>query len=83
MKIRYDKPQNALPRCEEGDLFVDADGDLNIVCAATHIKGLREEDLLVLCVHGDAAWVRGKADADNLAGLRRLAPGEQVTLTVE
>ena len=83
MRINVQKTDSPLPRCAEGDLFLDEDGDLNIVVAATHLKGVRDEDLVLCCVHQDAAWIRGLADRDHLSGLRRLQPGETVTLTVE
>jgi hypothetical protein len=83
MMISVQKTKTPLPRCQEGDLFLDEDGDLNIVVAATHLRGIKDEDLVLCCVHRDAAWIRGLADQDHLAGLRRLSPGETVTLTVE
>ena len=83
MKISVQKSDERLPRCQEGDLFLDEDGDLNIVVAATHLKGVREEDLVVCCVHGEAAWIRGLADGEHLARMRRLDPGETVTLMVD
>ena len=83
MKINIETPPSPRFHCDEGDLFVDGDGDLNIVVAATHIKGVRDSDLVVCCVHKDAAWIRGLADADHLADLRRLSSGDSVTLTVE
>lgn len=83
MKIETKTSDRPRFSCDEGDMFLDEDGDLNIVVTATHIRGVRDSDLIVCCVHRDAAWIRGLADAEHLAGLRRLVTGDSVTLTVE
>jgi hypothetical protein len=83
MKIAVDMSATARTRAEEGEIYIDEDGDVNIVIAATHLAGLKEEDLVVCCLKGDAAWIRGGADSKHLAGMRRLTTGESVTFTVE
>ncbi|TVR97818.1 MAG: hypothetical protein EA406_08860 [Rhodospirillales bacterium] len=83
MKITIDRTNATDRRPEEADLLLDPDGDLNIVMAATHVSGLREEDLVVCCLAGDAAWVRGRADAATLAGMTRLTTGDRIIITVE
>lgn len=83
MKITIDRNDASGCRPEEADLYLDPDGDLNIVLAATHLSGLKEEDLVVCCLAGDAAWIRGRADADMLAGMTRLGTGDRITIQVE
>lgn len=83
MKIEIDKAPALALAAKEGDLYVDEDGDVNIVVAATHIKGVNEENLVVCCLNGDAAWIRGLADQDRLAGLTRLASGDRITITID
>ena len=83
MKIAVDMSATARTRAEEGEIYIDEDGDVNIVIAATHLAGLKEEDLVVCCLKGDAAWIRGGADPKHLAGMRRLTTGDSVTFTVE
>ncbi len=83
MIVSIDRSATAWPQPEEGDLFLDEDGDLNLVVAAVHLEGVRPDDLVVCCLKGDAAWIRGRADRDTLAGMNRLAPGDRITLTAE
>jgi hypothetical protein len=83
MKIAIDTSISGQPRPEEGEIYIDEDGDVNIVIAAAHVEGLKDEDLVVCCLKGDAAWIRGGADAKNLAGMTRLTTGDRVTITVE
>lgn len=84
MKIAIERSAaRGVATAEEGEIYVDEDGDLNLVVAATHIKGVDQENLVVCCLKGDAAWIRGLADADHLAGMTRLVAGDQIILTVE
>ena len=83
MKISVDTPRNGHPTPQEGEIYIDEDGDVNIVVAAAHIEGLREEDLVICCLKGDAAWIRGGADPKRLAGMTRLTTGDRVTITIE
>ena len=83
MKIAVDRPASRRANAEEGEIYIDEDGDVNIVIAATHIAGLKEEDLVVCCLKDDAAWIRGGADPERLAGMTRLTKGDSVTMTIE
>jgi hypothetical protein len=83
MKIAVNMSATGRASAEEGEIYIDEDGDVNIVIAATHIAGLKEEDLVVCCLKGDAAWIRGEADPTHLAGMTRLTTGDSVTFTVE
>lgn len=83
MKFAIETSVVSHPQPEEGQIYIDEDGDVNIIIAATQIKGVREEDLVVCCLKGDAAWIRGGADAKSLAGMTRLTPGDRITITVE
>lgn len=83
MRISIDTSSTGQPTPEEGAIYIDEDGDVNIVIAAAHVEGLREEDLVVCCLKGDAAWIRGGAAPSQLAGMTRLTTGDRVTITVE
>lgn len=83
MIVTIDRSALGYRQAEEGELFLDEDGDLNVVVAAAHLEGVRPDDLVVCCLKGDAAWIRGRADADNLAGMNRLVSGDRVTITAE
>jgi hypothetical protein len=83
MKIAVDMSATGRASAEEGEIYIDEDGDVNIVVAATCIAGLKEEDLVVCCLKGDAAWIRGGANPKYLAGMTRLTAGDSVTIMVE
>lgn len=83
MKIAIEKGSLSSVTADEGELFVDEDGDLNIVLAATHLNGIKEEDLVVCCLRSDAAWIRGAANHAELSRMTRLAPGDRITITIE
>jgi hypothetical protein len=86
MKIAIDRTANGPAHPEEGDIYIDEDGDVNIVIAAAQIddlRNLKKEDLLVCCLKGDSAWIRGKANIQHLAPMIRLTSGDTVTITVE
>lgn len=83
MKIAVDISATGRASAEEGEIYIDEDGHVNIVVAATHIAGLKQEDLVLCCLASDAAWIRGEADPKHLAGMTRLAPGDSVTITLE
>jgi hypothetical protein len=83
MKIVVDMSATGRASAEEGEIYIDKDGDVNIVVAATHIAGLKQEDLVLCCLKGDAAWIRAEADPKHLAGMTRLTTGDSVTITLE
>ena len=83
MKIAINTATTGHTKAEEGEIYIDEDGDVNIVIAAAHIEGLKEEDLVVCCLKGDAAWIRGRADPKHLARMTRLTAGDRVTITIE
>lgn len=64
-------------------MYIDGDGDINIVVAATNIENVSNEDLIICCVKEDVAWIRGLADGVSLEKMTRLLPGDTVTLVVE
>lgn len=83
MRISIDTSSTGQVKPEEGEIYIDEDGDVNIVVAAAHVEGLNDEDLVICCLKRDAAWIRGGADPKHLAGMTRLTTGDRVTITVE
>lgn len=83
MRIAIETSATNQPHPEEGQIYIDEDGDVNIIIAAAQIEGVRKEDLVVCCLKGDAAWIRGGANANAVVGMTRLTTGDRVTITVE
>jgi hypothetical protein len=83
MKVIVNGSRAGHPKIEEGDLFIDRDGDVNLVVAAGHLDGVRDEDLVVCCIRENMAWIRGPVGKVELSQMTRLASGDSVTLAVD
>ncbi len=83
MRVAIETSVIGRPKAEEGQIYIDDDGDVNIIVAASEIQGVQEEDLVICCLKGDAAWIRGGANAKTLARMTRLTAGDRVTITIE
>jgi hypothetical protein len=83
MRIVVDRATAREREPREAEIYLDADGDLNIVVAAVNLEGVRDEDLVVCCIKDDAAWIRGLAPRLGVDKMTRLLPGDSVTLVIE
>ncbi len=83
MKVQVTAMRSTGSRVREGELYLDDDGDLNVVVAAANLEGVNDEDLVLVCIKDDAAWIRGPASRFDTCGMTRLVSGDAVTITVE